>query len=286
MTDPLSTEQKMEFPFTDADFNRLSTLITKRTGIELPEHKKALVYGRLARRLRALNLKDFSSYIKSLEENVKRGNEEELVTAIQAVTTNVTSFFRESHHFDVLKEQLPILLQKHGEVRIWTCACSTGEEPWSLAMVVAEFKKNNPDARISITASDLDKDAIAKAEKGVYPLRPEDVSAHPLLKKYLKPGEAARLPGEVSYTIDSRLRPLVSYQQLNLIEDWKLPHKMHIIFCRNVIIYFGKQTKVTLFEKVAAHTHMGGLLFIGHSETMLGVSDAFKLLGRTAYERV
>lgn len=278
--------EQMEFPFSDSDFEQLSLLITKRTGIELPSHKKALVYGRLARRLRALGLKDFTSYIKMMDDKIKQGNEEELITAIQAVTTNVTSFFRESHHFDVLREALPKMLAEHGEVRIWSSACSTGEEPWSIAMVVAEFCKNNPDAKVSILASDIDNAAIAKAQKGSYTLRPEELKVHPLMGKYLKDTGPARMPHERTYSIDQNLRPYVQFKQLNLIEDWRLPKAAHIVFCRNVIIYFGRETKTGIFERMNRSMVSGGLLCIGHSETLLGISSAYKLIGRTTYQKV
>jgi chemotaxis protein methyltransferase CheR len=275
----------MEFPFSDADFLRLSTLITARTGIELPPHKKALVYGRLARRLRALGLKDFTSYVNAIEHDLKNKNNDEMLAAIQAVTTNVTAFFREAHHFDLLPQHLDRLLAAHGELHIWSAACSSGEEAWSLAMVVAEWRKTHPNAPVSLLATDIDTTVLAKAKAGVYTLPPAEVAAHPLLKRYLVDDGPARLPHERRYKVAQHLLPQVTFRQLNLIENWRLPQRQQVVLCRNVIIYFGRDTKVKLFANIADHMAPQGLLCIGHSESLLGVSDAFTPLGRTAYLR-
>lgn len=280
----------MEFPFTDKDFLKLSTLVTGYAGIVLGEHKKMLMYSRLAKRVRAQGCASFAEYIQKIEAASAAGHTDELLNIVNAMTTNVTKFFREEHHFHALKEQLPCLVEKFGKVHIWSCASSTGEEPWSIAMVVAEFLKLHPQANITLTATDLDTTVLEKARTGRYSLQPKVVEEHPLLKKYLQRTSEVQnhaITGDIAdYEVAPSLKPLVRFSPLNLIKPFPASlQKAHVLFCRNVIIYFDKPTKVTLFKQFAQNMPEGGLLCIGHSESLLGVSDAFMAEGKTMYRR-
>lgn len=284
---------KTEFEMSQDDFNYLREHITKLTGIQLPDHKKALMYTRLARRLRALGIGSFLEYRTMLDTQLRKGDNEELLNIVNAMTTNVTAFFRESHHFDTLTEKLPELLNKFGRVRIWSSASSTGEEPWSIAMTVAEFKQKHPSADIKIVASDIDTNAVETCKRGEYEMSEEEHNKHPLLKKYLSPftqetpSISVRSGFKKAYRIAPELHKLVEFKNVNLLHaPFPLPYdKLHVIFCRNVIIYFGKETKISLFEQFAKLLQEEGLMMIGHSESLLGISDEFELLGRTTYKR-
>lgn len=280
----------MEFTFTDKDFAKLGNLVTGYAGIVLGESKKMLMYSRLAKRVRAMGCTSFAEYINRIEAASAAGDNEELLNIINAMTTNVTKFFREEHHFHGLKEQLPELVKKFGKVHIWSCAASTGEEPWSIAMTVAEFLRTNPQAQVTINATDLDTHVLEKAKRGRYTLAPNVVAEHPLLKKYLNQiGEAEHhaITGSIAeYEVDPKVKKLVTFGQLNLIKPFPATlAKAHVVFCRNVIIYFDKPTKIKLFEQIAKTMPEGALLCIGHSESLLGVSDAFTAQGKTMYRR-
>lgn len=283
----METQQQadMQISFSDAEFATLGKLVTDATGIVMPPQKKAMMYRRLVRRLRTLNLDSFSAYIGMLQQQAARNDTAELMEVINAITTNVTRFFREEHHFDDMRQ----LLTNWGKtipMVVWSSACSTGEEPWSAAMVAAEVIAKNPDFKIKIYASDIDQTAIATARKGVYRLKPDEVKNHTLMKKYLQPTGETMPDGTAMYEVDKSLRELVQFQGFNLIEDkWRMAPKAQVIFCRNVIIYFGKETKRQLFARYADVLPAGGTLYIGHSESMIGLSDDFNLEGRTIYRR-
>lgn len=283
-------DQTFEFAYTDADFEALRDLITPRVGIMLPDSKRTLVYTRLSRRLRHHNLTNFKEYIAQVQAELKRGEQEELTHIINAITTNVTAFFREDHHFIDLAEQLPNLLAKFGKLRLWSAACSSGEEPWSVAMVVAEFLKKNPTADVKILATDLDQNMIDRAKAGVYSLAEDAWKADRRLKTWLEPLPEEERPhplGHKQYKVKEELRKLVTFQPINLIEPWRLPwNEIHVVFCRNVVIYFSKDTQRVLFAQMAKHMPVASRLYIGHSESLINVSTVFKHLGRTAHERI
>lgn len=267
----------------DAEFQFLRDFVYKHCGIALGEQKRQLVQGRLLRRLRALELKDFSSYCELLRKD-PHGELGELASVI---STNVTSFFREMHHYDLLiDELLPRWLEQKkngGRLRIWSAGCSTGEEPYALAMVLAEALEragSKVDARI--LATDLSPQALEQAHAGTYPLdRMGGVSDERRRRWFLR-GEG-RYEGYAC--VHSRLRELVTIQPLNLLHEWPMRGPFDAIFCRNVVIYFDKPTKQRLFERYAGLVEPGGYLFLGHSESMHGLSDAFELVGRTVYRR-
>ncbi|MHA6205532.1 CheR family methyltransferase [Dyella soli] len=267
----------------DGEFAFLRAFVYQHCGISLGDHKRQLVQGRLLRRLRALKLRDFASYCEVL----RRDPQGELGELASAISTNVTAFFRESHHFDLLaSELLPrwIAEKKHGgRLRIWSAGCATGEEPYTLAIVLAEaLEKHGGNVDAKILATDLSPQALDTARKGVYPIeRLEGVSAERRRRWFLR--------GEGEYEqyacVHPRLRELVSILPLNLLHEWPMQGPFDAIFCRNVVIYFDKPTKQRLFQRYAGLLPDGGYLFLGHSESMYGLNDHFDLIGRTVYRK-
>lgn len=267
---------------SDEDFEFLRKLAYDYTGIVLADHKKDMVYSRLARRMRALNLRQFSDYCELL----KSGNQFEQNEFINAITTNLTSFFRESHHFEYLKSTvLPYILKTNASnkrLRIWSSACSTGEEPYSIAMTLKEA--NFPatwDARI--LATDLDSNVIEKGAGGVYSWdRVEGLDKKRIAKFFHK--EKSEAQPKV------KLKPMVcdyiAFKRLNLLEAWPMKGMFDVIFCRNVVIYFNKETQRVLFDRMADLLPVGGHLFIGHSENLTNVTTRFESVGRTIYRKL
>ncbi len=270
-----------EFVFTDKDFEFIRQLVAEKTGIVLNDAKRNLVYSRLSRRLRQLGLEQFADYCGLL----KAGDEGELVHFINAITTNLTSFFRENHHFEYLRDTLlPSLLQNKADRRIrgWSAGCSTGEEPYSLAMVLREgLPESGWDARI--LATDLDSDVVAKAQRGVYAEERVNGISKDRLRRWFLRGKGGNA-GLVQ--VRQPLRDLLSFQQLNLMHDWPLRGPLDFIFCRNVVIYFDKPTQKVLFDRYAELLPVGGHLFVGHSESLFKVTDRFELIGKTVYRKV
>lgn len=267
--------REREFDFDDIHFRFLSGLSHARTGIVLAEQKRDMVYGRLVRRLRALNLESFAAYCDLL---TSPQGEEEIEHLVNALTTNLTSFFREWHHFEHLRDVvLPSLTGPR--IRLWSAACSSGMEPYSMAMVMHEaLAMDRLDARI--LATDIDSNMLQTGSAGEYDHA--DVKNFPAeYSHYIKPATTA---GRVQ--MDPALRDTVSFRQLNLLEDWPMKGPFDAIFCRNVVIYFDKPTKEKLFDRMAEMLVLGGYLYIGHSENLNGVSDRFELVGRTTYRRI
>ncbi len=271
-----------EFVFGDDDFNALRTLVRKHTGISLSEAKRELVYGRLSRRLRALGIESFRDYRELLTGDP---DGREIVEFCNAITTNLTSFFRESHHFDYLREHVfaPLVTGKPGRrLRIWSAGCSTGEEPYSAAMTVREALPDVARHDIKILATDLDSEVLSKGRNGVYALD---------RIKGLAPGRVAKFfretrEGGISrYTVTPDLQQLITFNQLNLMNPLPMKGPFDVIFCRNVVIYFDKDTQRQLFKRYAQLQRPGDILFLGHSESMFKVSDDYTLVGRTIYRR-
>lgn len=282
---------KFEFEFTDKDFDDLRAIITSETGIELPDNKKTLMYSRLARRLRELQLPNFSAYVQFIQKEIKHQETHETIVMLNTMTTNVTDFFRESHHFEYLYKNMEDMYDRFGKLRIWCAAASTGQEPWTLAMLSNSFIEKKHRKDVKILATDIDEDVLTKASQGVYNIDPQHVRRNPFMAKYLEEigadsHQIKPILGTNQYRIKNILRPLVTYAPLNLIKPWKLPEKSYqIVFCRNVIIYFSKETQREIFAHMAEKIPSGGLLFIGHSESLHGVSDAFEPCGKTIYRR-
>jgi chemotaxis protein methyltransferase CheR len=271
-----------EFHFTDADFIALRTLVKEMTGISLAESKRELVYGRVSRRLRALGLGTFGEYRELLES----GDGQELVAFCNALTTNLTSFFRESHHFDYLRDEFLAARRNSGRrsdrIRIWSSACSSGEEPYSIAMTIIEAIPDWQKWDIKILATDLDSDILARAKRGNYTA--DRVKGFPptrLARFFTESREGA----EPTYQVIPDLASLITFKQINLMHDLPMPGPLDAIFCRNVVIYFDKDTQRALFARIAKLQQPGNLLFLGHSETLFKVSDDYALIGRTVYRR-
>ncbi len=261
----------------DKDFTILAAKAYDISGIVLGDHKKDLVYSRIARRIRKLKLSDFSQYCQYLETH----EDTETNEFLNAITTNLTSFFRESHHFEFLSKVVIPEWKKKGHrhpIRVWSSACSTGPEPYSIAITLS---KNMPIKQydIKILATDLDSDVLTKARAGIYPL--EDIEQLP--RDYLS--SFLRQKNSEMGQVKEALRNLIQFNRLNLLGPWPIKHKFDVIFCRNVVIYFNRETQQELFSRLADQLNDGGYLFIGHSETLHGVSDRFVSKGRTIYQK-
>jgi len=265
-----------EFVFTVADFERVRKLIYEHAGISLSSAKQDMVYSRLARRLRETRLKSFGEYLALLE----RGDKAEWEKFVNSLTTNLTSFFREPHHFPILAEQLK-KLQSKPAIKIWCCASSTGEEPYSIAMTVVETF-NSFNVPVSIFATDLDTNVLATAAKGIYASdRVERLSSERLNRFFV------RTPGgqDGTFAVRPELRRLITFQRLNLLEpNWSVRGPLDALFCRNVMIYFDKPTQYKILKRFAPLMDNNGLLFAGHSESFLHAADLFRSQGKTVYE--
>jgi len=271
--DPASPNR--EFAFTDADFERVRALIYKHAGISLAPVKRDMVYSRLARRLRATGHSSFQSYLDLLE----KGNPDEWERFVNSLTTNLTSFFREEHHFPIFAEHLRSIGTRR-PIRVWCCASSTGEEPYSIAMTVLETFPGNS-GHVSILASDLDTNVLTTARRGVYPAeRVERLSAERLRRFFLK-GTGSQ---EGMVSVRPELQKMIEFTRINLLDPvWPVRGPLDIIFCRNVMIYFDKPTQYKILARFAPLLQEDGLMFAGHSESFLHAADLFRSLGKTVY---
>jgi chemotaxis protein methyltransferase CheR len=282
LRDTVSVNRLREFAFGSEDFEALRTLVKQLTGIHLSDQKRELVYGRLARRLRALRLKSFAEYRRLLASDGGR----ELAELCNAITTNLTAFFREPHHFEYLREHVLLPLASDPcsprRLRIWSAGCSTGEEPYSIAMTILETL---PDVRrwdIRILATDLDSDVLERGRRGSYAadrvrgLSPQRVA------RFFTQREERR---ELHYQALPEVASLITFKQLNLMHALPMGGPLDVVFCRNVVIYFDKDTQRDLFARIAHLQRPGDLLFLGHSESLFKVSEDYSLIGRTVHRR-
>jgi chemotaxis protein methyltransferase CheR len=269
----------------DADFLYLRAFVLEHCGIALGDHKRQLVQGRLFRRLRALGLSNFGSYCELL----RRDPQAELGELASAISTNVTSFFREVHHYDLLADELlPRWLhekRREGDrLRIWSAGCSSGEEPYALAMVLAEaLERTGSRLDAKILATDLSPQALETARRGVYPLERINGISEERRRRWMLRGDGEY---EGLACVHPRLRELVTIEPLNLLHPWPMRGPFDAIFCRNVVIYFDQPTKRRLFQRYADLLPAGGYLFLGHSESLHGINDEFELMGRTVYRKL
>ena len=274
-----------EFLFTENDFKYLTQLIHETTGISLKSDKQELVYGRLSRRLRELGLTTFNQYCDVL----KNDNQDEAVHFINAITTNVTHFFRENHHFEYLKNTLiPDLIRDKSssyqpKLRIWSAGCSSGNEPYSIAMVLKECVTNIERWDAKILATDLDSNILDVAKQGVYPLASMKTVAEARRKRWFKSGSGVN---EGTVKVSKDLKDLISYKKLNLMDSWPMEGKFDFIFCRNVAIYFDTQTREKIIDRFADLLTDNGYLFVGHSETLFSVTSRFESVGKTIYRKI
>lgn len=262
-----------EFAFSEQDFERVRQLIYKEAGISLNPTKKDMVYGRLVRRIRELKLDGFAAYVDFLQS---AGGKREFELFVNALTTNLTFFFREEHHFHMLADYLKTLPAGQ-EISIWCAASSTGEEPYSIAITALEALGGR--GNINILATDLDTSVLEVGRKGIY-------SADKITK--LPAGYAARyfdkLP-DGNYQAKAQLRSMITFSQLNLVHNnWPMRKQFDALFCRNVMIYFDRDTQFAVLKKFHPLIKPHGLLFVGHSENFYFASDYFALRGKTVYE--
>ena len=267
--------RQYEYSFTTADFQYVRDLIYRVAGISLAPTKKDLVYSRLSRRLRARQIGSFRAYLELLEQ----GDQEELEAFTNALTTNMTSFFREAHHFQILAHHLATLARS-APIHIWTCASSTGEEPYSIAMTVAEHygSFNTP---VRILATDIDTNVLEKAKQGRYALDQLQVlNARQIKSFFLKGcGKNAGLA-----KVRPELQKMITFKRLNLLDEkWDTGEKCDAVFCRNVMIYFDRATQYRILKKMQSCIKPNGLFFAGHSENFHHAADLFKVNGKTVY---
>lgn len=272
------------FSITEKEFYLFKDIIYRHTGIQMTEKKRNLVVARLSKRLRALGLQSFSQYYEYL--NTSLDASDELNNLINRITTNKTDFFREKHHFDFLtNEVLPVFIdssKRGGErrLRIWSAGCSSGEEPYSLAMTIADAFKDERGWDLKILATDLDTDVLMRASRGVY--SSPQITPVPIgyLSKYFSRSSEG-------YEVSPQIKSMVSFRRLNLMDPaFPMKRPFDIIFCRNVMIYFDDQTKQDLVKKYHSHLKPNGYMFVGHSESLMNMKHLFRFLKHTVYIKV
>lgn len=270
------------YNLSDKDFNRLRDIIYNEAGIKLSDVKKALMQSRLMKRLRELQLGTFTEYHDYLIENY----EKEKINFINAITTNKTDFFRENEHFEFMKNKILPDFDKKGakEIRIWSAGCSTGEEPYTIAITLHEYYNGKKSPEFLILATDIDTQVLNKAQEGLYPADHVAEVDPKYLNTYFT---YVRNQNGAFYTVKDRLKEAVYFRRLNLLsEQYPMKKQFDIIFCRNVIIYFDKETQKKLFEKYYSYLKDDGYLLIGHSENITNITGRFSLVGRTIYKKV
>lgn len=272
------------YDISDKEFQLFRDIIFRETGIHMSDRKRNLIVARLSKRLRALNLSNFSEYYQFLEESHDTGNE--LINLINRVTTNKTDFFRERHHFEFLLDVvLPSFIEAarmgcQRRLRIWSAGCSSGEEPYSIAMTVSEAFQNERGWDIKILATDLDTEILARASRGTYTTQQITPVPMDYISKYL-----VRRPE--GYEACPQIKNMIAFRKLNLMApQFPMKNPFDIIFCRNVMIYFNEQTKTELVNKFHLHLKDPGYMFIGHSESLMHMKHLFKFLKHTIYRKV
>jgi chemotaxis protein methyltransferase CheR len=280
MQQNLKQDDDKEFAFSDRDFRFLASLVSGRTGIILSDNKKNMVYSRLTRRLRALKLSSFAEYCELVEKDTG----DEMSNLVNAITTNLTSFFREEHHFEHLREHilLPIYNKSpaNRRIRIWSAGCSAGMEAYSIAMTIRSVFKNMNGWDIRILATDIDTNMLNTGKNGKYSI--EQLAKIP---KHYHP-HVKISEGNDQFTVSEELRNMVAFKPLNLLEEWPMSGKFDAVFCRNVVIYFDKPTQARLFNRMADFIKDDGWLYIGHSENLNNVCDRFQPIGHTIYRKL
>nr|WP_153437048.1 protein-glutamate O-methyltransferase CheR [Sinorhizobium terangae] len=265
------------------NFKRLATYIFDYSGIKMPQTKITMLEGRLRRRLRATGISTFDDYCDFLFD--RNGLAHEAVLLIDAVTTNKTDFFREPNHFDYMRDvALPALHEKGmRKIRAWSSACSVGAEPYTMAMVLEDYRRDAGGPDYSILATDLSTDVLERARRGVYPAEMVDPVPPDMMHRYvMQAKDASRRVVRIS----PRLRSHVGFMRLNLMDPvYKIGDPMHMIFCRNVLIYFDKKTQLHVLQQVCECLLPGGYLFIGHSESIAAMELPLRQLANTIFVR-
>ncbi|MCF6282938.1 MAG: protein-glutamate O-methyltransferase [Candidatus Polarisedimenticolaceae bacterium] len=278
------SERNREFEFTQRDFDFLRKMSNDRTGIVVSDDKFDMFYSRLSRRVRTLGLRKFSEYCDYLKANPEG---DESLEFINSITTNLTAFFRENHHFEYLtKTVIPELVGKNSadrKIRIWSSGCSTGEEPYSIAMTLHDAMSSLAGWDYRIMATDIDSNVLTTASNGIYQMERVNGVDKKLLRRWFQQGKGSNTD---KVRAKKELREIISFKQINLMSDWKLRQPRDVIFCRNVIIYFDKETKIRLVDRYAENLKTGGYLFIGHSESLFNITNRFELIGNTIYRKI
>lgn len=264
-----------QFPFTSADFQQIREMIHRAAGISLSPSKQDLVYSRLARRLKIRCVDSFAGYIRLLQS----GDLQEMEAFINALTTNMTSFFREAHHFPILSRHLGAIREKR-PISIWTCASSSGEEPYSIAMTAVQALGSFA-APVRILATDIDTNVLEKAKRGIYPMDQLQKLTKEQLKQFFFRGEGQN---QGFAKVRPELRNMITFRPFNLLDDeWPMTEQYDAIFCRNVMIYFDKDTQHQILNKMAPKMKPHGLFFAGHSESFHHAANLFKVCEKTVY---
>ncbi len=265
-----------EYDFTGRDFDYVRKLIYERAGISLSASKQNMVYSRLVRRVRANGFSNFTDYLGMLEH----GDAAEWEAFTNSLTTNLTAFFREAHHFPILAEHVQKRKSRQ-QIQLWCSASSTGEEPYSMAMTMVEvFGSSSPP--VHILATDVDTNVLATAQQGVYSMERLEKMPQDKLKRFFLKGSGSHAG---SARVRQELRDMITFRPLNLLDDgWPVRGPFDAIFCRNVMIYFDKPTQYRILQKFAPLLARDGLMFAGHSESFHHAADLFKLRGKTVYE--
>lgn len=263
----------VEIELSDREYQAVRVLLKERTGIDLSDAKRALVFSRLLRRVREVGLPSFSAYLELAQQDASEGSR-----FVSALTTNVTEFFRERHHFELLSQLAPELAKGARELTVWSAGCSTGEEPWSIALTLCEV---SPAVRWRLLATDIDEEALATARAGIYPMERARQVPMAQLSRHFQRDPQHRLA-----KVGSLLRENVSFGQLNLQGDWPMRGTFDVIFCRNVLIYFDTATRARVVSRLANQLRVGGYLMLGHSESLLGTSSLLVPRGKTTFQRI
>ncbi len=284
----IETEQ-LAYPISDSEFLKLKTLLYEVSGIALSDHKKSMVVSRLSRRLRILEMSSFAAYLDYIDKTSgESGEKDELVQMLDLLSTNKTDFFREQHHFDFLSERILKDRRASQPIRIWSAACSSGEEPYSIAMTVydAFSSQQRPDIlspSCKILASDLSTRVLDQAASGIYKMEGVRNLELPQLKRHFLKGSGVQ---EGCVKVKKHLSTLVSFKRINLMDDcFPIKTPLDVIFCRNVMIYFDRPTQECLIGKFHHVLKPGGVLFIGHSESLNWIQHQFKMLEPTIYQK-
>ena len=264
---------------SDSEFQAFSDLVYRKAGISLHVGKKELVRARLAGRIREGGFTDFGTYYRYI---LSDETGDELIHLLDAISTNLTNFFRENNHFKFMVDQILPQIRGRSGPNIWSAGCSTGEEPYSIIISITENFPDLMERGARITATDLSSRALAMAERGAYPAERVDNLSFNILRKYFQKGK-----GDWAgwYRVKAVYRDMVNFKRLNLIEPFSFRQPLDLIFCRNVMIYFDKKTQAELIRRFYQLLRDGGYLFIGHSESLTGVSNQFKYVQPTIYRK-
>ncbi len=271
---------------TDAQFAKIADFIQTNVGIKMPEQKRIMVQSRLYSRLKALRIPSFDEYIDYAFQNNAQGDEE-IALMINVITTNLTSFFRESQHFDYMTNvALPEIAESYDKVDIWSAACSSGEEPYTLSIVMYEFLRTHPGLikDFSVLATDISSRVLDKAIDAVYPMESVENLTYDLKKRYFLRSKKSENP---LVRLKPEVRGKVKFDRLNFMDnDYHISSPKNIIFCRNCLIYFDKPTQQAVISKLIRHLVPGGYLFLGHSETIFGMDLPLKTVGPTIFRKI